>query len=662
MVRIVILGALSFALTAGAAMAKEEPKSIPWDDTGPFEHVDGTGPPRTSHEFLNHERNVARLAAMGATIADAVSQDVGDVAVIVDNGGIIIPARPANLFDLPLPSGLSFVPGADDFTVSFSDTSLDPVFGAALPLGDDDTFAVPFMAGFPFLGTTYTTIHVNSDGNISLGVGDASSEPRDAARHVGGPPRVSPLLADLDPAASGSVHADERADRFVVTWLGVPQFGTSNSNTFQATLHKDGGIDFVYEDIDFDFGQRFGVIGVAEGDDEGPINEIDITDDLPDTFGAGAIFEEFNPAVGTQVDIVALMKEFYNTHDDKFDFQVLFTDFTLDLGGDFAFHVGIKNETLGIGRELFDFTPFVGSAGELESFLMMNRIGLYWPDARKLENPPIKKFRFSCDGFFAHLSFCQGRNNPPGPNQITRRARWMGTLQGDFGFGSYTLGLHSAMSIMGQEAGHRWLAFVEFKDPDTGEPSGALLGRGAAHWSFFFNARVPDGQFGGDPRSSSMEGNAILDLGGGLFLTERDELVDGFTELDQYLMGLLEADRVSSFFYVRDPSLPAFVASLAALDDVRFSGTQVKLSVADIEAVEGARSPELGDEDDDGSGTDVKTMAVILLVEQGPPNSRAHAAAINHVDTFRATWQEYANGPATGGLGLFDTSLDPAIH
>ncbi len=74
----------------------------------------------------------------------------------------------------------------------------------------------------------------------------------------------------------------------------------------------------------------------------------------------------------------------------------------------------------------------------------------------------------------------------------------------------------------------------------------------------------------------------------------------------------------------------------------------------------GARIPAIGDEDDDGQGNDVKTMAFILLVEQGPPG--AHTASIQQVDIFRRTWQQYANGPATGERGKFDTSLDPRIY
>jgi len=56
--------------------------------------------------------------------------------------------------------------------------------------------------------------------------------------------------------------------------------------------------------------------------------------------------------------------------------------------------------------------------------------------------------------------------------------------------------------VIGQEAGHRWLAFLEFSDVNR-QPSDALLGRDLAHWSFFFNSDA-----------SVMEGNRIQDLGG----------------------------------------------------------------------------------------------------------------------------------------------------
>jgi hypothetical protein len=158
------------------------------------------------------------------------------------------------------------------------------------------------------------------------------------------------------------------------------------------------------------------------------------------------------------------------------------------------------------------------------------------------------------------------------------------------------------------------------------------------------------------------------------FLTERNELIDGYTPLDQYLLGLRQAADVGGFWYVDEPRNPFNGASLEAVrvlgaqDDIVFCGKRVNLSVADIQAFPGIgpRIPAIGDEvDQDAAGnpaTDVKTMAFILLVSSGPPRAPAHASAISQVDAFRTTWQTYANGPATAGRGRYDTSLNPATH
>lgn len=752
-------------IAASLTFAAPEPKSIHWYETGPFQHADGSGPYRKSQELLRHLRNLKRIAAAGptATAPSSQSADIGDVAVIVDNGRILIPPRPANPFDLPLPSGLRFDPGStansstasatatksakkaggdpaptstNSFTVSATATPLDPSFGADLNLGDDD--AKPAQAaddrtfnggtGFSFLGNSYTTdrIFVGSDGHITFGAPDAASTTRDAARHIGGPPRVSPFFNDLDPSVSGSVHVDVRADRIVVTWNALPEFGTTNSNTLQAVLWASGVIDFVYSDLD----AQFAVVGVAEGNDEGPINEIDLSSALPVTLEAGAIFEEFTPAIIIQqMDVVELAQEFYKTHLDQYDYLVMFTDDVVDIGfGAFAFNLTVHSDTEGLGfystgdvTTRFDRCDAVGlpSGCELESVLNMNRIGLYWPDEAKLVDPPIKKFRFFCLNQAGQIVPCGATlDGPPGSDQISRRARWAGTLNGDFGsFGSYTLGLNSAMSIMGQEAGHRWLAFPAINHPVTGiGPDNAdLLGRSLAHWSWFFNVRVPNAQFGGDPRASSAEGNAIQDLGPSslcihpgerLFLTERNELIDGFTTLDQYFMGVRLPGDVGPFWYIDRPTragtgvpFPAAQAGASAQDDRLICGQRVDLTLNNITDVgdvllpfldsNGTRDPLIGDEQDAGPGitgaddaactktrrcVDVKTMAFILLVSDGPPDAEKHAGAIQQVDNFRRVWEEYGNGPAVGGRGArgvvgagnyikkFDTSLNPAIR
>ncbi len=101
------------------------------------------------------------------------------------------------------------------------------------------------------------------------------------------------------------------------------------------------------------------------------------------------------------------------------------------------------------------------------------------------------------------------------------------------------LGENNTLSVLGQEVGHRWLAFLEFRD-HTGARSEALLGRDQAHWSFFF-----------DSDASVMEGNDIEDLGGGSFRTVA--AVRRYSLLDQYAMGLVPESQVPPFFYVQNP-------------------------------------------------------------------------------------------------------------
>jgi len=716
------------ALLAAGAFAGRESNDVRAVNT-PFAQVDGSGGYRKSQELLRHVRNQARLAGTSTASSSVQSTDVGDVAMIVDNGSILIPPRPANPYDLGTPNAITFSPsGAGAFDVAFSGAAADPTLGGDLVLGDDAATPVEgtdsgTYPGFPFLGTTYSTenIFVGSDGHITFGTPDAASSARDAARHIGGPPRISPLFADLDPSSAGAVLADVRVDRVVITWNAVPQFGVNDSNTVQAVLHASGAIDIVYTNVEL----SFAVVGIAEGNDEGPINELDLSAELPvAALGAGAIFEEFSPAITVQqMDVIALAKEFYKSHDDKYDFLVMFTDEIVDIGGGaFAFHLGLHSDTEGLGffrtgtaSTIFDNCGAVNlqPGCELESLLNMNRIGLYWPDAEKQVDPPIQKFRFVCLKPGGTVAPCGATfGGGPGAEQISLRARRMGTLNGDFGsHGSYTLGLNSAMSIMGQEAGHRWLAFPAVVHPGVGLTN-ALLGRANAHWSFFFNVTVPPSQFenlDGDPRASSAEGNAIVDLGpdprcdelglDSLFQTQPDELIDGFTELDQYFIGVRGPGDVPSFWFIDNPVVifgGGPTAASSARDDVLICGNRVDRALADITDIgdviipaldsNGTRDPLIGDEQDAGPGidaadddtctndrecVDVKTMAFILLVKSGPGG---HTATVQQLDTFRRTWETYSNGPGLGNRGArgalgdpdfipkFDTSLNPAIH
>lgn len=147
---IVTVAVLSLLFVSSLTFAAKIPKSIPWVDTGPFEHVDGSGPHRDSTNFVLH----ARAAQLTANANAPASRDVGDVAVIVDDGTLIIPPIPPNPYDLG--TTLTFVPGAGDFSVSSAAGGPVAEAGTSLVLSDDSAVPLPDAPfSFTFFGTPY---------------------------------------------------------------------------------------------------------------------------------------------------------------------------------------------------------------------------------------------------------------------------------------------------------------------------------------------------------------------------------------------------------------------------------------------------------------------------------------------------------------------------
>ena len=59
-------------------------------------------------------------------------------------------------------------------------------------------------------------------------------------------PRVSALFDDLNPSSGGTVSWKEMAGKVVVTFEDVPEYSSSNQNTFQIELFHDGTIAISY--------------------------------------------------------------------------------------------------------------------------------------------------------------------------------------------------------------------------------------------------------------------------------------------------------------------------------------------------------------------------------------------------------------------------------
>ena len=520
-------------------------------------------------------RNRGRVLATPAP--RPIQADVGDVAVVEDDGTVI---SQTNLFDLQARSFRFEPAGAGAYRVTSSDGAFDSPGGNPIVLGDDDSRQVSLGFNFVFYGTSYSSVYVNSDGNLTFTASDTASSPRDLGRFSGGPPRIGPFFTDLDPTNRGVVVRNE-ADGILFTWSNVPNWQSNNSNSFSAKLFLDGNIEFSYAArVD----GRSAVVGISPGSNQAGISPVDFSSNLPTGSLTGTIGEVFSSQSG--LSETALARLFFQTHPDTFDHLIVFLAFDFSLDGAYAYEINVKNEIAGIGLGQTDNSGFYGSKGRLRSFVMMGA----------LEGP--------------------GRY-PADPNQVY-------------------LGTNSTVSILGQEAGHRWLAFTGFQDGAA--LSRAILGRQAAHWSFFF-----------DSNASVMEGTDIDDRG-----TERGNTrfatvaaTNTFSQLDRYAMGLVTADEVPEMFLVTNPAGTSRSATSAPEIGVSFGGTRKEINIDSIVAANGVRTPSAF------QSPKVFRQAFILLTSKG---TAATGGQIAKVQTIRDAWVSFFN-QQTGGRAWADTSL-----
>lgn len=511
-----------------------------------------------THRAAEARADTRPLSRPRSTAGGRNAADVGDIAVIPDEGDIVVPA---NTYDL-LNVGLRFTRNSSGgYDVLRFDASFRAALGTRLTLSDDDSASSTVPFAFQFYGATETQAFVNSDGNITFDEADKSSTERNVTRLLTGPPRVSPFLADLDPTAgSGRVFLNAAPDRYTVTWCNVHGFDSQRTTTVQATLLPSGVVEMIYGTT-ITLGDA--VVGLSPGR-TGDFRTVNLSDGGPTAGGPAALGERF--AGQPQIDLVALSRKFYSSHPDNYDQLVVWTDAPL-ITDAFAYETTVKNEVSGIGVDTYDLAADFGSAGRLRSLVFMDWLGKY-PDN------PAQKF----------------------------------------------LGENNTLSLLGQEAGHRWLAFLDFRDR-TGARSDAILGRDLAHWSFFF-----------DSDASVMEGNDIQDLGGGSFRTVG--AVQRYSLLDQYAMGLVPDTAVPPFFYVESPvNLSATRTRESAPEvGITFNGTRRDILIQDILAINGPRTPSSAE------STKVHRQAFVYVPGAG---RTADATQVNKLDQIRRAWEGF---------------------
>jgi hypothetical protein len=410
-----------------AALALAETESVPFEPSTPLEGKGRSGlaaDKRDVADLLWRSAVAARASTRAAPAPDAISQDIGDIAVIEDDGTLLLPRNALDLRNV----GLRFERNASGgYDVTSTAAAFRSSLGRRLTLTDDDsaTEAIPFA--FNYYGRAFSSVFINSDGNLTFDEADSASTERGFARLLGGPPRVAPFFADLDPSTGGRVFVDAASDAFTVTWCGVRGFDSTQTTTVQASLFASGVIDVKFGP-EVTLGEALVAVSPGRGSTFMPV---DLSGSNRLAGGAGAVGERFSSE--TELDTAQTARRFFARHVDNFDQLVFWTDSTVVTDA-FAFESTVSNAIRGLGSDTFNQSADFGSGGALQSVLVMDRVAKYGDD----------------------------------PN-------------------AKILGENSALAVIAHETGHRWLTQFQFND-GRGASSDAMLGRQRAHWSFFMDS------------------------------------------------------------------------------------------------------------------------------------------------------------------------------
>lgn len=578
---------------------------------------------KLTHEaFEWHEAQRKRLASEQAKTTtfrtEAVTSDTSEMFLIQDDGTIITNQNP---FDLTGKSVL-FTPSGAGYTINSSNASIDTSFGGKLDLtaspavnpksiqdsrvelGDDAYIAQTLGFNFNYFGTLYSTVYVTSNGNLVFKPANADSgfdlDAVDTSNSLTtfrvGSPRICPYWHDLDArtattGGANGVYLRRDSDRVVVTYNNVRDFPNSSTDngihTFQVTLFSDGRILFTYQSIQL---TTNALVGISPGNSSQTVTLVDLS--VPTTSFTNAPIAEYFSTT-SRVDEVAAIQAFYDAHPgrDDWDFAYFLTDFDYNLvGGAFAYYAPLRNSISGIGESTFD-TSTAQTFGKtrIQGWLNLSNI--------------VSKY----------------------PEYPTTRL----------------LGANNSLSVMGQEQGHRWMAYVQY----PGATPNLLLGRDDEHWSFFYSIESALSHPAAR-RSSSSEGNVWRENSNGTFTSVN--LIDGYSRLDHYLMGLRPASDVNDTFVITNPNASGFTRTSGPRPNVTATGGKQIITINEIIQANGARVPNVS------VAPKKFRTAFILLSRFGSP---ASLTTINKLNRFRLTWESYF-AHSTDYLGSLSTSID----
>ncbi|MDJ0835279.1 MAG: hypothetical protein QNK37_02120 [Acidobacteriota bacterium] len=192
------------------------------------------------------------------------------------------------------PAAFTTITAVAGTTIPDIDIIFNTLAPGPVPLGDDDFVELTLPFDFQLCGETYTSVFLNSNGNLTFGA-PSTDFSESKADMLGGPPRIAGLWTDLNPTGGGVVSFDIPSSKeFVVRFDGVPSFPATGSNTFEIKLEKKGRVTLTYDGVT----EAFAVVGTSCGSDNttGFETEDDFSNSLWLSFWKVAFYEEFAAA------------------------------------------------------------------------------------------------------------------------------------------------------------------------------------------------------------------------------------------------------------------------------------------------------------------------------------------------------------------------------
>ena len=174
------------------------------------------------------------------------------------------------------------------------------VDGIPLTLGDDSSQEVDLGFSFPFNGSSYSSVFVNSNGNLTFGSGDTDFS-ESVAELLSDQPRIAPLWDDLSPNNGGLVLLKYGSGSATIEFRDVPEFLASTTNSFSVTLFSDGRITVAYGGI----AAIDGIAGVSPGGGAANPGGTDLSAGGPFS-AAGVTYEQFNSGNPNDLDLLNL--------------------------------------------------------------------------------------------------------------------------------------------------------------------------------------------------------------------------------------------------------------------------------------------------------------------------------------------------------------------